>query len=157
MKIQNEVLNEIDLSGFHFFQSLTVDELKSLNAEKTSTNYKKGSVIYKEGNKLTGFYCLILGIVKIYKTGFDGKEQIIRFAKKGDIIAYRSLLSQESACTTAKTIEARLYATFLTAPCLGLFTITPGFRLPCSGLFVLNLRAPTSILPTLPRKQYAND
>jgi CRP-like cAMP-binding protein len=54
---------------------------------------------------LTGFYCVTRGILKIFKTGIDGKEQIIRFAKKGDIIAYRSLLSQELACTTAKVIE----------------------------------------------------
>lgn len=118
MKIQNEVFIEIDISGFRFFQSLTSEELKNLNLEKTCINFKKGSFIYKEGNRLTGFFCIIQGIVKIYKTGFDGKEQIIRFAKKGDIIAYRSLLSQESACTSAKTIEdARLchipYSTLL--------------------------------------------
>lgn len=118
MKIQNEVSIEIDISGFRFFQSLTSEELKNLNLEKTCINFKKGSFIYKEGNRLTGFFCIIQGIVKIYKTGFDGKEQIIRFAKKGDIIAYRSLLSQESACTSAKTIEdARLchipYSTLL--------------------------------------------
>jgi CRP-like cAMP-binding protein len=35
----------------------------------------------------------------------DGKEQIIRFAKQGDIIGYRSILSNELACTTAKIIE----------------------------------------------------
>jgi CRP-like cAMP-binding protein len=45
------------------------------------------------------------GIVKIYKTGIDGKEQIIRFAKTGDIIGFRSVLSKELACTTAKVIE----------------------------------------------------
>ena len=45
------------------------------------------------------------GIIKVYKTGFDGKEQIIRFAKPGDIIAYRSVLSNEPACTSAKVIE----------------------------------------------------
>lgn len=67
--------------------------------------YIKGSIIYKEGSRLTGFYCVTRGILKIFKTGIDGKEQIIRFAKKGDIIAYRSLLSQELACTTAKVIE----------------------------------------------------
>jgi CRP-like cAMP-binding protein len=45
------------------------------------------------------------GIIKIYKTGIDGKEQIIRFAKAGDIIGFRSVLSKELACTTAKVIE----------------------------------------------------
>ncbi|MDA3929620.1 MAG: Crp/Fnr family transcriptional regulator, partial [Prolixibacteraceae bacterium] len=59
----------------------------------------------REGSRLTGFYCITKGILKIYKTGIDGKEQIIRFVKAGDIVAFRSLLSQELACTTAKVID----------------------------------------------------
>jgi CRP/FNR family transcriptional regulator, polysaccharide utilization system transcription regulator len=76
-----------------------------LNYDKTCSLYKKGSIVYREGSRLTGFYCVTRGVLKIFKTGIDGKEQIIRFAKKGDIIAYRSLLSQELACTTAKVID----------------------------------------------------
>jgi CRP-like cAMP-binding protein len=94
-----------DLSGFHLFKKLTAQELTQLNYDKTCSMYPKGSIIYREGSRLTGFYCVSRGILKIFKTGIDGKEQIIRFAKKGDIIAYRSLLSQELACTTAKVIE----------------------------------------------------
>jgi CRP-like cAMP-binding protein len=41
----------------------------------------------------------------MYKTGIEGKEQIVSFAKAGDIIGYRSILSKEAACTTAKAIE----------------------------------------------------
>jgi hypothetical protein len=31
----------------------------------------------------TGFYCVNEGIVKLFKTGTEGREQIIAFAKKG--------------------------------------------------------------------------
>jgi len=96
---------ECNLSGFQLFKKLTDNEFAQLNYDKTCSLYKKGSIIYREGSRLTGFYCVTRGIVKIYKTGMDGKEQIIRFAKKGEIIAYRSLLSQELACTTSKVIE----------------------------------------------------
>ena len=96
---------ECDLSGFQLFKKLTEQELVQLNYDKTCSLYKKGSIIYREGSRLTGFYCVTKGILKIYKTGIDGKEQIIRFAKKGEIVAYRSLLSQELACTTSKVIE----------------------------------------------------
>jgi len=41
----------------------------------------------------------------MYKTGFDGKEQIIRFALPGDITGYRSVISNEPACTTAEVLE----------------------------------------------------
>ena len=57
---------------------------------------------------MKGFYCVQSGIVKIYKTGFDGKEQIIRFAKPGDIIGYRSVVSNEPACTTTEVLEEAL-------------------------------------------------
>ena len=97
--------DECDLSGFQLFKKLTENEFAHLNYEKTCSLFKKGSIIYREGSRLTGFYCVTKGILKIFKTGTDGKEQIIRFAKKGDIIAYRSLLSQELACTTSKVIE----------------------------------------------------
>jgi CRP/FNR family transcriptional regulator, polysaccharide utilization system transcription regulator len=97
--------DDTDLSSFLLFKKLTEDEMNRLNFEKTCSTYKKGTVIYREGSRLTGFYCITRGIIKIYKTGIDGKEQIIRFAKRGEIIAYRSLLSQELACTTAKVIE----------------------------------------------------
>lgn len=96
---------DADISGFHLFKKLTEQELTQLNYDKTCSVYAKGSIIYREGTRLTGFFCVSRGILKIFKTGVDGKEQIIRFAKKGDIIAYRSLLSKELACTTAKVIE----------------------------------------------------
>ena len=96
---------ECELSGFQLFKKLTEQEFAQLNYDKTCSLYKKGSIIYREGSRLTGFYCVTKGIIKIFKTGIDGKEQIIRFAKRGEIIAYRSLLSEEAACTTAKVID----------------------------------------------------
>jgi CRP-like cAMP-binding protein len=97
--------DETNLSGFQLFKKLKEEEFTRLNFEKSCAYYKKGTVVYREGSRLTGFYCVTKGIVKIFKTGIDGKEQIIRFAKRGEIIAYRSLLSQELACTTAKIID----------------------------------------------------
>ena len=103
--IKRPTEEETDLSGFQLFKKLTEDEFTRLNYDKTCSVFKKGTIVYREGNRLTGFYCVTKGIVKLFKTGVDGKEQILRFSKPGDIIAYRSLLSQELACTTAKVIE----------------------------------------------------
>lgn len=87
------------------FKNLTTEETDVLNFEKDFRHYKRGDILYQEGNRISGFFCINQGIIKVFKTGFDGKEQIIRFAKKGDIIAYRSVLSNEPACTSAKVIE----------------------------------------------------
>ena len=93
------------LENSSIFKHLTRDEAEKLNFEKDYRQHKKGDVLYVEGNRISGFYCINSGIIKVFKTGLDGKEQIIRFAKPGDIIAYRSVLSNETACTTAKAIE----------------------------------------------------
>ena len=87
------------------FRHLTKDELHILNFEKGCNYYKRGNIIYHERNRISGIYCVNKGVVKIYKTGIDGREKIIRFAQRGDIIGYRSILCQELACTTAKVIE----------------------------------------------------
>jgi CRP-like cAMP-binding protein len=87
------------------FKNLSAEETDILNFEKDFRQYKRGDILYQEGNRISGFYCINNGIIKVFKTGFDGKEQIIRFARRGDIIAYRSVLSNELACTSAKVIE----------------------------------------------------
>jgi CRP-like cAMP-binding protein len=87
------------------FKHLTHDEVDLINFEKEFRQFRRGEILYNEGSRISGFYCIHKGIIKVFKTGFDGKEQIIRFAKPGDIIAYRSVLSNEPACTSAKVIE----------------------------------------------------
>jgi CRP-like cAMP-binding protein len=106
---QQEILvplcDSCSLETGSIFKYLTPDEVDALNFEKDFRHYKRGDILYQEGNRISGFFCIHSGIIKVFKTGFDGKEQIIRFAKKGDIIAYRSVLSNELACTSAKVIE----------------------------------------------------
>ena len=87
------------------FRHLGEDELQDISLHKITETFKRGSIVYREGNRMKGFYCVQSGIVKIYKTGFDGKEQIIRFAKPGDLIGYRSVVSNEAACTTAEILQ----------------------------------------------------
>ncbi len=87
------------------FKHLTQDELDTLNFEKGCNHYKRGNIIFHEGNKGNGVYCIYEGILKLYKTGIDGRKQIIRFAQKGSLIGFRSVLSNESACTTAEALN----------------------------------------------------
>ena len=87
------------------FKHLTQEELDLLNFDKTVEQFKRGSVIYRESSRINGCYCIHKGIIKVFKTGIDGKEQIIRFAQAGDIIGFRSVLSSELACTTAEVLD----------------------------------------------------
>lgn len=97
----NDCLHNYD----SIFKYLTPEEHAIVEREKVCNTYKRGSVVYHEGSRTNGFYCINSGIIKIFKTGIDGREQIIAFAKKGGIIGYRSILSNELACSSAKVIE----------------------------------------------------
>ena len=87
------------------FRHLGSQDLQEISLHKITEAHKRGSIIYREGNRMKGFYCVQKGIIKIYKTGIDGKEQIIRFALPGDVIGYRSVVSNEPACTTTEVLE----------------------------------------------------
>lgn len=87
------------------FKHLTREELELIPLDDGPEQFKRGEILYEEGSRINGFYCVVRGIVKIFKTGFDGKDQILMFAKPGDIIGFRSTITGELACTTTKIIE----------------------------------------------------
>ncbi len=104
--LQSVPYNEdVDLMLFDIFKSLLEPEIEELNQIIDCALYKRGSVIYNERSRINGTYIIVSGIIKVYKTGFDGKEQIIRFAKGGDLVGFRSVISDELACTTSKVIN----------------------------------------------------
>lgn len=95
-------------SSHPLFQHLSKEELEEVSTNKITESFQRGSIIYQEGFHMKGFFCVLQGIIKIFKTGSDGKEQIIRFAKTGEIIGYRSVLSHEAACTSSQVIHDAL-------------------------------------------------
>jgi len=134
------------------FKHLTKDEADELNYLKEFRVFKKGAVLYQEGNRISGFYCINKGIIKVFKTGPDGKEQIIRFAKPGDIIAYRSVLSNEPACTTAKVLE-EAYTCFFPSDILSrLVKVNPNFALELVKLICEELGEANSYITDIAQK-----
>jgi CRP-like cAMP-binding protein len=87
------------------FSVLTPDEKEFIKKQLISNFYKKGEVIFKEGDKPTGLICLSDGKVKVFKEGVGGREQIIRMAKPVGFIGYRALFAEEIHHATAVAIE----------------------------------------------------
>ncbi len=81
------------------------EELAELSHEKKIISYKKGDLIIEEGATPKGIYYLDKGTAKMFKLGFNGKEQILRFTKSGDIIGYRSILSKQPYGASATAME----------------------------------------------------
>jgi CRP/FNR family transcriptional regulator, polysaccharide utilization system transcription regulator len=134
------------------FRHLTPEEYDLLNFQKDFRTYSRGDILYQEGNRISGFFCINSGIIKVYKTGFDGKEQIIRFAKKGEIIAYRSVLTNELACTTAEVIE-NCQVCFIPSEILTAFIKTnPSYSLELLRLACFELGEANSFITDIAQK-----
>lgn len=105
-KNQGEIVHdEFDIRDIEVFHKLLPDEQHEVLYRRTCKNLKRGEMVYRENSKISGTYLIHSGIIKLFKTGIDGKEQIVRFAKRGNIVGYRSVLSDELACTSAKVIK----------------------------------------------------
>jgi len=90
--------------GDSIFCNLKKEVLKYISKSKDETLYKKGQIVFNEGVRPLGLHCVATGRVKVYKLGVDGKDQIVRVANSGDIIGYRSLLSNENYSSSAKAL-----------------------------------------------------
>ena len=87
------------------FSVLTPEEMILLKKNYICQDYKKGEIIFKEGDKPTGLICLSEGKVKVFKEGVGGREQIVRMAKPVGFIGYRALFAEENHTATAVAIE----------------------------------------------------
>ena len=87
------------------FHNLGTEELDKISRLKTCVSFRKGQVIMSEGARPQGVYCIHKGKAKIYKMGTEGKEQITRFATNGDLIGYRSILSDEPISASISALE----------------------------------------------------
>jgi CRP/FNR family transcriptional regulator len=86
-------------------QHATAEQLEFISEAKSCYNYKKGQDIFFEDSRPLGLFCVNKGKIKIYKTGIDGKEQIIHFGKAGDFLGYRALIADEKYSVSATAIE----------------------------------------------------
>ncbi len=84
---------------------LNSDELEQVSNNKLTNFYKKGQTVNIQGNPVFGVYCLKSGKLKISNTNDEGKEMIIRIAKKGEMVGFRSLFSNEIMNATITAIE----------------------------------------------------
>ena len=64
--------------------------LPAISDIRQMVSIKKGEILFKEGEEMTGMYFVHSGVVKVHKQ-WGQKELIVRFAKKGDIVGHRGL------------------------------------------------------------------
>jgi CRP-like cAMP-binding protein len=78
-----------------------LSELSLISGSKVSQQYQRGQIIFQEGNRPAGLYCIHQGRVKMSKLSSDGKEQILSLRKEGDVLGFQPLCTGGSYEATA--------------------------------------------------------
>lgn len=65
------------------------------NNSNTIIKCKKGQQFIIEGAPVNGLFFIKTGTVKVFRTGINGREQIVRFAKDDEIIGHRGFGTHE--------------------------------------------------------------
>ncbi|PCJ95539.1 MAG: Crp/Fnr family transcriptional regulator [Flavobacteriaceae bacterium] len=81
------------------------EELKEITHAKVTRKIKKGEVIFDEGEKLNGVFCVKNGVSKLSKLSPNGKDQIVKLAAKGEVLGHRSVIAEEHTNLSATAVN----------------------------------------------------
>lgn len=96
------------LSNIPVFQGLKESELEVIAGYANEEALAKGSNVISEGDLANSLIVILSGLIKIYKTSPEGREQTLEILKPGDVVnavsAFDGLPSTASAVTLTPTI-----------------------------------------------------
>ncbi|MGL5111563.1 MAG: Crp/Fnr family transcriptional regulator [Flavobacterium sp.] len=114
---------------FSSLKALNKEELLKIATCKTSYTIKKGESIFEEGDTINGVYCIKDGYCKLSKLSTNGKDQIVKLVKAGELLGQRSMVSDEPANLTAVAIEDMEVCFIPKAEIIGFFNTNNQFSL----------------------------
>lgn len=91
--------------GSTVFCDLSPADVGAMSHSKIHRMLRRGETVYCEGDEPAGIYCLYDGAIKIFRNGRDGREQILRLVRPGEIFGYRALLSAQPHTNSAAALD----------------------------------------------------
>lgn len=91
--------------GKSLFGTLCREDLAQIQPHKHLRHFRRRDLLFGQGKDPEGLFCVASGQVKIFQTGIDGRDQIVRLAGPGDPIGYRALFSDEAYNASAEALE----------------------------------------------------
>lgn len=90
---------------FSALKTLTKDEVLHLADCKTTRTIRKGETLFSEGAMIGGVFCVKNGVCKLTKLSRNGKDQIVKLIRRGELLGQRSMISEEPSNLTAVALQ----------------------------------------------------
>ncbi|MBO1003615.1 Crp/Fnr family transcriptional regulator [Pseudogracilibacillus auburnensis] len=102
----NEIYNF--LKQFPIFKDLNEYEMEPIVDFARSRKYESGTIVFMQHEPLTDVYFIQSGKVKIYKTDYEGKEQIVNVLQKDDMFPHQGFFRKGNYPAHAEILEDAL-------------------------------------------------
>lgn len=101
LKFEPISCNHCKAKALSIFHVCGLSESHKIDDAKTCIAFKAGHEIFQEGHRPSGVYCVNSGNIKLVKLGNEGKEKIVRLSGSGDMVGYKSVISNGVYSATA--------------------------------------------------------
>ena len=128
------------LSVSLLFSGLPEEQLRKIKEIAVTKTYGKGEAIFFEGEPGIGFYMVAQGKVKIFKTSFDGKEQILHVFGPGEPFGEVPVFHGNPFPANAESLSDCTVLFFPRTEFVGLITTHPSLALNMLAVLALRLR-----------------
>ncbi len=135
------------------FPDLAREHHEDLASVVEDNVYKRGELIFSEGDEGIGFYIIISGKVKIFKLSQEGKEQILHIFGPGEPIGEVAVFAGKRFPANATALEKSRVLFFPRATFLELIQKNPSLALNMLAVLSHRLRRFTAVIENLSLKE----
>jgi len=142
-----------EIAAIPLFEGLSQRQYDELARIAVDRSYKRGQIIFSEGDEGIGLYVLIAGKVKIFKLSPEGKEQILHVFEPGEPFGEAAVFAGQPFPAHAEALEKSRTLFFPRAAFIGLITGDPSLALNMLAILSRRLRKFTVLVEDLSLKE----
>jgi CRP/FNR family transcriptional regulator len=141
------------IASIPLFHGLHEDQIESVAMIVTDQVFKRGEIIFSEGDESNGFYVALTGRVKVYKLSYEGKEQILHIFGPGEPFGEVPVFTGESFPASAEALGESRILFFPRAAFVDLIQKDPSLAMNMLAVLSRRLRRFTNLVEDLSLKE----
>lgn len=111
--------------GHRLFADLSGEALAELLAIARASVHPRREVLFRQGDPCGGFYVVLSGMVRLYKSSPDGREHVVEVIRPGQSFAEAAVFAGRACPVSAETLEPSRLLFFPQAPYLNYLEARP--------------------------------
>ncbi len=129
------------LHGVELFAGLDEGLLGGIMAELREARYRRGDVLFSEGDEPTDLYVVVSGRIAIANKSIDGRESVVALMESGDLFGEMGLFDGGGRSAEARALETSLVYVIPYSPIQQLFRDHPTLLWRVVEMLARRLRA----------------